>query len=101
MGDAAIDNARTQSRGTQLEGSLGYATEHVVRVKDHGVGIEPTPEEKGREGYFRLQRMRKKRGSRRRQAPRRLLCRLRNPSWQRRPRTSAIDLAACPACLWA
>jgi signal transduction histidine kinase len=31
-----------------------------VRVKDNGVGIDPTPEEKGREGYCRLQRMRKR-----------------------------------------
>jgi nitrate/nitrite-specific signal transduction histidine kinase len=48
MGDEAIGNARTQSGGTRLDVSLNYATEHDVRVKDNGVGIDPTFAEKGR-----------------------------------------------------
>jgi nitrate/nitrite-specific signal transduction histidine kinase len=47
MGDEAIGNARTQSGGTRFDASLNYATEHDVRVKDNGVGIDPTFAEKG------------------------------------------------------
>ena len=60
VGYEAIRNACTHSRGTQLEVSLSYGHDLMVRVKDDGIGIEPTVAEKGREGHFGLQGMRER-----------------------------------------
>jgi signal transduction histidine kinase/ligand-binding sensor domain-containing protein len=60
IGYEAIRNACTHSRGTEMEVTLSYGHDLMVRVKDDGIGIEPTVAEKGRDGHFGLQGMRER-----------------------------------------
>src|SRR6202041_1592802 len=52
--------ACTHSKGSRLEVELKYAHDLVLRVKDNGVGIDPTIGDHGKEGHFGLQGMRER-----------------------------------------
>ena len=60
VGYEAIRNACTHSKGSRLEVELKYAHDLVLRVKDNGVGIDPTIGDHGKEGHFGLQGMRER-----------------------------------------
>jgi signal transduction histidine kinase len=57
VGYEAIRNACTHSRGSRLEVALNYGHDLVLRVKDDGVGVDPTIGFHGNEGHFGLQEM--------------------------------------------
>jgi signal transduction histidine kinase len=60
IGYEAIRNACTHAGGDRLEVGLTYARDLIVRVSDHGVGIDPAFASGGREGHFGLQGMRER-----------------------------------------
>jgi len=60
IGYEAIRNAAAHSRASRLEIALRYANELSLRIKDNGLGIDPSIPEIGREGHFGLQGMRER-----------------------------------------
>lgn len=60
IGYEAIRNAAAHSRASRLEIDLRYANDLSLRVKDNGLGIDPSIPELGREGHFGLQGMRER-----------------------------------------
>jgi signal transduction histidine kinase/ligand-binding sensor domain-containing protein len=54
IGYEAIRNACTHSGGDRLEVSLDYGHDLTLRIRDNGVGIDPSVVEKGRDGHFGL-----------------------------------------------
>jgi signal transduction histidine kinase/ligand-binding sensor domain-containing protein len=60
IGYEAIRNAFAHSKGTRLEVGLRYAQDLTVRIKDDGVGIDPTVADPGKDGHFGLQGMRER-----------------------------------------
>jgi signal transduction histidine kinase len=60
VGYEAIRNACMHSKGSRLEVELKYGHDLVLRVKDNGVGIDPTIGAHGKEGHFGLQGMRER-----------------------------------------
>jgi signal transduction histidine kinase len=57
VGYEAIRNACTHSKGSRLEVELKYGHDLALRVKDDGVGIDPTTGDHGTEGHFGLRGM--------------------------------------------
>jgi signal transduction histidine kinase len=60
IGYEAIRNACVHSQASQLQVELTYAQDLAVRVRDNGVGIDPTVADRGKEGHFGLQGMRER-----------------------------------------
>ncbi len=60
IGYEAIRNARTHSRGSQLDIALSYGHDLTLRVSDDGVGMELEMAERGKEGHFGLPGMRER-----------------------------------------
>ena len=60
IGYEAIRNAAAHSRASRLEIDLRYANDLSLRIKDNGLGIDPSIPELGREGHFGLQGMRER-----------------------------------------
>jgi len=60
IGYEAIRNAATHSRASRLEIDLRYASDMVLRVKDNGLGIDPSISDQGKAGHFGLQGMRER-----------------------------------------
>jgi signal transduction histidine kinase/ligand-binding sensor domain-containing protein len=60
IGDEAIRNAWSHSKGSQLNIELTYAKDLILRVSDNGVGIESVVVSQGKEGHFGLQGMRER-----------------------------------------
>jgi signal transduction histidine kinase len=60
IGFEAIRNAAAHSRASRLEIDLRYANDLSLRIKDNGLGIDPSIPEFGREGHFGLQGMRER-----------------------------------------
>lgn len=60
IGYEAIRNAAAHSRASRLEIDLRYANDLSLRIKDNGLGIDPSLPELGREGHFGLQGMRER-----------------------------------------
>jgi signal transduction histidine kinase/ligand-binding sensor domain-containing protein len=60
IGYEAIRNAYLHSRGSRLEVELRYGQDLTVRVRDNGVGIEPTVATHGKDGHFGLRGMRER-----------------------------------------
>ena len=60
VGYEAIRNACVHSRGSRLEVELKYGHDLAVKVRDNGVGIDPTLAEQGKVGHFGLQGMRER-----------------------------------------
>lgn len=56
----AIRNAAVHSRASRLEIEIRYANDLSVRIKDNGLGMDPSLPEKGREGHYGLQGMRER-----------------------------------------
>jgi signal transduction histidine kinase len=56
----AIRNACAHSKSTRLEVELNYSRDMSVRVRDNGVGIDPSVLDHGREGHFGLQGIRER-----------------------------------------
>jgi signal transduction histidine kinase/ligand-binding sensor domain-containing protein len=57
IGYEAIRNAYLHSQATRLEVELRYEQDLTVRVRDNGVGVEPTIASQGKEGHFGLRGM--------------------------------------------
>jgi signal transduction histidine kinase/ligand-binding sensor domain-containing protein len=62
IGDEAIRNAWTHSKGSRLEIELKYSSDLVLRVSDNGVGMDSSVVSQGKEGHFGLQGMRERVG---------------------------------------
>jgi signal transduction histidine kinase len=60
IGDEAMRNAWSHSKGSRLDIELTYAKDLVLRVSDNGVGIESLLVSQGKEGHFGLQGMRER-----------------------------------------
>jgi len=60
IGYEAIRNAYLHSRATRLEVELRYEHDLTIRVRDNGVGIEPTVANEGKAGHFGLRGMRER-----------------------------------------
>ena len=60
IGYEAIQNAYTHSRASRLDVELRYAQDLALRVRDNGVGIDPSVVELGKNGHFGLQGMRER-----------------------------------------
>ncbi|WP_146072261.1 sensor histidine kinase [Bryocella elongata] len=60
VGYEAIRNAAMHSRASRLEIDLRYANDLSLRVKDNGVGIDPSISDDGKTGHFGLQGMRER-----------------------------------------
>ena len=60
IGDEAIRNAWTHSKGSRLDIELKYATDLLLRVSDNGLGMESSVLSQGKEGHFGLQGMRER-----------------------------------------
>jgi signal transduction histidine kinase len=60
IGHEAIQNAKTHSHASSLGIDLSYANDLVLRVKDNGVGIDPSYAMNGREGHHGLQGIRER-----------------------------------------
>ena len=57
IGEEAIRNACSHSKGSQLEIELRYADDLHLRFKDNGTGIDPFIIESGKAGHYGLQGM--------------------------------------------
>jgi signal transduction histidine kinase len=57
IGYEAIRNAQAHSHGSSLAVELRYAHDLELRVRDNGVGIDPTVIDHGKNGHFGLQGM--------------------------------------------
>jgi signal transduction histidine kinase len=60
IGYEAIRNACTHSHATQVAVQLTYASDLTLRVKDNGIGIDPSIVNRGKSGHFGLQGMRER-----------------------------------------
>jgi signal transduction histidine kinase/ligand-binding sensor domain-containing protein len=60
IGYEAIRNSFSHSNASRLEVELKYGQDLSLRVKDNGVGIEPSVLEGGKDGHFGLQGMRER-----------------------------------------
>jgi signal transduction histidine kinase len=60
IGCEAIRNAQAHSKGTRLEVEIRYGLDLALRIRDNGVGIDPTISEHGKDGHFGLQGMRER-----------------------------------------
>lgn len=60
VGYEAIRNAQTHSKASSLQVELRYGRDLVLRVRDSGVGIDPTVTDYGKDGHFGLQSMRER-----------------------------------------
>lgn len=60
VGYEAIRNACAHSQATRLQVDLTYADDLSLRVRDNGVGIDPSIMDEGKEGHFGLQGMRER-----------------------------------------
>jgi signal transduction histidine kinase/ligand-binding sensor domain-containing protein len=60
IGYEAIHNACLHSRASRLDVELKYGNELTLRVKDNGVGIDPTIVAHGKDGHFGLTGMRER-----------------------------------------
>jgi signal transduction histidine kinase len=60
VGYEAIRNACMHSGASQLEVELRYGHDLVLRVSDHGIGVDPAIADRGKEGHFGLQGMRER-----------------------------------------
>lgn len=60
IGYEAIRNACTHSRGDRLDVALRYEQDLSVRVRDSGVGIDPSIADQGKDGHFGLLGMRER-----------------------------------------
>ena len=60
IGYEAIRNACEHAQASQLEVELRYTQDLALRVKDNGIGIDPTVMKSGRQGHFGLQGMRER-----------------------------------------
>jgi signal transduction histidine kinase len=60
IGNEAIQNAKAHSHAGQLRIDLTYGQDVTLRIRDNGVGIDPTYATNGREGHFGLQGMRER-----------------------------------------
>jgi signal transduction histidine kinase len=56
----AIRNAALHSRASQLQVEIRYSNDLSVRVKDDGIGIDPSISDHGKVGHFGLQGMRER-----------------------------------------
>jgi signal transduction histidine kinase/ligand-binding sensor domain-containing protein len=60
IGYEAIRNAAAHSGGSQMDVELRYGQDLILRVRDNGVGIDPTVLDEGKAGHFGLQGMRER-----------------------------------------
>jgi signal transduction histidine kinase len=60
IGNEAIQNAKAHSHAGHLGIDLTYGQDVTLRIRDNGVGIDPTYATNGREGHFGLQGMRER-----------------------------------------
>jgi signal transduction histidine kinase len=60
IGSEAIRNACAHSHGSRVEVQITYAHDLTVRVKDDGVGIDPSVVDHGKDGHYGLEGMRER-----------------------------------------
>ena len=60
IGYEAIRNACAHSAGTRLEVELKYEQNLSLRVRDNGIGIDPSVTNQGKDGHFGLPGMRER-----------------------------------------
>jgi signal transduction histidine kinase len=60
IGDEAIRNASKHSRGSRLEVELSYTQDLILRIRDNGIGIDPSVADQGKQGHYGLEGMRER-----------------------------------------
>lgn len=60
IGYEAIGNAYKHSRASRLDVELKYTQDLALRVRDNGIGIDPSTAELGKDGHFGLRGMRER-----------------------------------------
>jgi signal transduction histidine kinase len=60
IGFEAIRNAFLHSQASRLEVELQYGHDLTLRVRDNGIGIEPTVANQGKDGHFGIRGMRER-----------------------------------------